>query len=46
MKALKNWGLNKIRTRDKLRYTGAELLSLSDQANLELLDTPRAHEKD
>ena len=46
MKALKNWGLNKIQTRDKLRYTGAELLSLSDQANLELLDTPRAHEKD
>ena len=46
MKALKNWGLNKIRTRDKLRYTGAELLSLNDQANLELLDTPRAHEKD
>ena len=31
MKALKNWGLNKIRTRDKLRYTGAELLSISDQ---------------
>ena len=31
MKALKNWGLNKIRTRDKLRYTDAELLSISDQ---------------
>ena len=31
MKALKNWGLNKIRTRDKLRYTGVELLSISDQ---------------